>query len=334
MGENVDKQTDGPDRDYVHDDPVVDAALDWFGRLREAPGDAALQAAFRHWLAQDPRHEHEFRALETAWGSTAFLKAVKALPPSLPAELATEARRGAGRWSRRIAAAAAIAALAVGIWQYPGLMLRWRADYLTAAGDQSTVTLPDGSTMILNTDTGVAIDFQDGRRDIVLLQGEAWFDVRHDPAHPFRVTGGFGQAVVKGTSFAVRRQADRDEIVLERGRVDVTCLCQQEDRVELRPGQAVAVTDTGPLAAAAVDSGRRLSWRDGRIAFEEVRLGDVVDELARYYHGRIFVSGDRIGRLVVTGHYRLDNIEGAIRTLADAAGVTMIRVPGGLIILR
>lgn len=332
MGKNVQEQTKGTDADFVHDDPVVDAALEWFGRLREAKGDPALLAEFRRWHDQDPLHQSAFRDLEKIWGSSAFLKAVKTLPPPHSAEPALASRRAMGRW--HIAAAAAIAALAVGLWHYPKLMLQWQADYLTLAGEQSTVTLPDGSTMILNTDTGVAIDFDDGRRNIVLLRGEAWFDVQHDPTHPFRVSGGFGRAEVKGTTFAVRRQRDRDEVILESGRVDVICLCDGVERSKLQPGEGVAVTAKGPSAASSVNPERLLAWREGRIVFEDMRLGDVVDELARYYGGRILVSSDRINRLVVTGSYRLDNIDGAIRTLADAAGVKMTRFPGGFIILR
>lgn len=336
MGEKVHERTEGTEKDYVHEDPAVDAALDWFGRLREAEEDPAVLAEFRRWLDQDPRHESEFRDLEAIWGSTAFLRAVKSLPPSHSDDPAPAFRRSTHRWSPRVAAAAvaAVAVLAICAWQSPKLMLRWRADYMTVAGDRSTVMLPDGSTMILNTDTGVDVDFQDGRRDIVLLQGEAWFDVQHDPAHPFRVSGGFGQAVVKSTTFAVRRRPDRDEIVLETGRVDVSCLCDSAEQIRLQPGEAVTVTDAGPLAALPANPDRLLAWREGRIVFEDVRLGDVADELARYYGGSILVVSDRIGDLVVTGHYRLDNIEGAIRTLADAAGVKITRLPGGLIILR
>lgn len=60
----------------------------------------------------------------------------------------------------------------------------------------------------------------------------------------------------------------------------------------------------------------------------------MLNELRRYYKPPVIVADNRVSRLIVTGNYRLDNIEGAIRTLADAAGVTMDRLPGGLIILR
>ncbi len=68
--------------------------------------------------------------------------------------------------------------------------------------------------------------------------------------------------------------------------------------------------------------------------FENQPLGTVLNELRRYYVGTIIVANSRIGRLIVTGNYRLDRIEGAIRSLADAAGVGMARIPGGIIILR
>ncbi|RWR26619.1 FecR family protein [Sinirhodobacter populi] len=314
---------------YTHDDPAVDAALDWFGRLRDGGADPAVLDQFGQWLAQDPRHAAEFRALEEMWGSSAFLKAVESLPPETVR--APVPRRQ--DWLMRAAAVAAVAALAAGIWHYPRMMADWRADYLTATGDRATVRLPDGSTMVLNTDSAVALDFDNGRREVSLLRGEAWFDVRHDPDHPFRVTGGFGRAEVKGTAFSLRREDGRDEVVLERGRVDVSCLCDGAGPVALHPGEAVTVPPAGPQAPVPA-SPERLAWREGRVMFRDTRLGEVVSELSRYYDGTIIVAGDRISRIVVTGNYRLDRIEGAIRTLADAAGVRMTRLPGGVIILR
>ncbi len=310
--------------DYAHEDPVVDAALDWFGRLRDAGTGANgdLPAQFRRWLAQDPRHEVEFRKLEAMWGSPAFLAAVRQLPP----------HRRPRRWA--VAAVAASVVLALGIWQYPGLMLAWRADYLTVAGERTTVDLPDGSTMVLNTRSAVAINFRDGARRVQLLQGEAWFDVRHDPQHPFRVAGGFGEAVVKGTSFSVRREDDRDEIILERGRVDAACLCATAEPVALLPGEAVDITDHGPRPPAAVDPERALAWREGRLVFRDAPLGDVLAELARYTDAPVFVANRGHDRMLVTGNYRLDNIADALRTLADTAGMKVTRLPGGTIILR
>lgn len=320
--------------DFVHDDPTVDAALDWFTRLQAGKMDADLRARFETWLKQDSRHEREFRALEDIWGSKAFEHAVAGLA-TFDATVSTEAgddRRR--RWPIKTIAAAASILVAAGAWQGPSVVLAWEADYITAPGEQSVVALADGSRMIMNTDTAVAMDFEGGRRSIRLLKGEAFFDVLHDADHPFEVVGAYGEVEVKGTAFSVRTDEAETAVVLERGRVDVTCLCSAGGEAQLQPGQTVTASAAALSEVANVDAGRALAWRDGRVSFDDVALGKVVAELGRYYRGRVFVMSARAERLVVSGNYRLDNIEGAFRSLADAAGVKMTRIPGGVIILR
>lgn len=326
-----------PDKEYAHDDPVVDAALEWFTRLRNVEPDALTRQKFDAWLAEHPRNEKEFRTLEEIWGSKPFISAVTSLDtPQLGAYVSEQSRRKpSSGWMRAgMSAAAAIVLVALGAWQLPNILLTWQADYITATGGHSTVTLPDGSTMVLNTASAVAIDFEGGRRSVRLLQGEAFFDVLRDPDHPFRVAGGYGAVEVKGTAFAVRTDENETEVVLERGLVEVTCLCDRGGQAQLHPGQSVIATPQALSSVRDTDAKRQLAWRDGRISFEGVPLGAVLAELRRYYGGNIFVADSRVNRLVVTGNYRLDNIEGAIRTLADAAGVSMTRIPGGIIILR
>ena len=132
----------------------------------------------------------------------------------------------------------------------------------------------------------------------------------------------------------MRTDGVQTAVVLERGRVEVTCLCSAGGKAGLNPAQTVIASADALAQIAGVDTGCALAWRDGRISFDDVPLGEVILELSRYYPGRVFVASSRAERLVVSGNFRLDNIEGAIRTLADAAGVGMTRIPGGVIILR
>jgi transmembrane sensor len=333
VGRRNDDEAGGGDG-FAHDDPVVDEALEWFARRRNTSLDAATQAAFARWLAASHRHAEEYARLEALWGSTAFLRAAETLRPAPAARGIPAAARAPRRWTVRALAAAAVILVAIGAWQGPALVLRWQADYRTETGDRREVRLPDGSSMLLDTASAVAIDFRDGRRQVTLLQGAAFFDVTHDPAHPFRVAGRFGETEVRGTAFAVRTDPAEDRVILERGHVRVSRLADRADRADLGAGQMVVASRDALSAVAAVDLGSRLAWREGRIVFADQPLSRVLDELRRYYRGTVFVADDRINRLIVTGNYRLDHVEGAIRTLADAAGVTMNRLPGGFIILR
>ncbi|MDP9574013.1 UNVERIFIED_ORG: transmembrane sensor [Agrobacterium larrymoorei] len=317
---------------YEHDDPIADAALEWFVRLQGAETLNEEWQLFERWLDEDVRHRQEFDKLNEIWGSRSFERAISQLTPSSSKHLVS-ARRSA-RWTIRTMAVAACVIVSVGLWQGPAMMVAYQADYATATGNQSLVSLPDGSSMFLNTDTAVSIDFDDGRRRVQLLKGEAYFDVKHDQAHPFQVAGDYGKVEVRGTAFSVRTDSSQTTVVLERGLVDVTCLCASRGEAQLLAGQTVTASATALSEISSSDPSRVLAWRNGRIAFDDVRLGSVIDELGRYYHGRVFIASNRVEQLVVSGNYRLDNIEGAIRTLADAAGVGMTRLPGGIIILR
>lgn len=303
------------------DDPVADAALDWFLRQRDGTHDPQ---ALHDWLQRDPSHLAAFDTVSALWQAPAFSAAVA----RLPANLAPAPRRR--RW-RPAAAVLLLAGLAA--WQAPDLALVLRADQRTAAGEMRRMALPDGSTMLLNSASAVELDFTEGRRQVALLAGEAFFDVRPDPAHPFRVTGGHGSAEVKGTAFAMRRDPGRDAVVLERGRLEVRCDCSAPP-VTLLPGQATQVSDLGPEPATAVDASAALAWRDGRAVFQGVTLGAVVDDLSRHWPGRIVVLHRGLRTVPVSGSYRLDDIPGALASLAAASGAHLTRLPGGLLVLR
>ncbi len=327
-----------PEEGFIHDDPAVDEALNWFVCLRGTAPDPATLAAFGAWLERNPRHAAEFRSLEAIWGSAPFKTAAESLPTARPMSALDRSSRSATaprsrRRAMRTAIAASIAALAIGTWHFPTLLLHWQADYITVAGAQSTVTLPDGSIMMLNTQSAVAIDFKDDRRNVRLLEGEAFFDVRRDPSHPFHVVARFGEVEVKGTAFAVHVVSEQDRVILERGQVDVRRFPNLSDRVKLEPGQ-MAVATSAAMSIASVDPANALAWREGRIVFDNEPFAKVLGELRRYYRGSVIVVSGRIDDLPVTGNYRIDDIEGAIRTLADVAGATMTRLPGGIIILR
>ncbi len=325
-------------------DIVAEEALDWFARRRNAQPDPAEEAAFEGWRRRSPSHAEAYDDLEGLWGSTAFAAAARSLPLTESTKVSVGARRPVGprppipsvarRRGLRFGAVAALLVLAFGIWQAPAWLLRWQADYLTAAGERATITLPDGSTLILNTASAVALDFEEGRRDVRLLRGEAFFDVRHDPEHPFRVAGRFGAVEVKGTAFSVREDEARDTVVLERGRVEVRRISQSDEQVVLEPSEQVVATADALSAVEPADPATALAWREGRILFDDKPLAAVLAELRRYRAAPILVATREVDEVRVSGNYRTADIEGALRSLADAAGVTLTALPGGVLILR
>lgn len=337
----VSDRADGPlpDQTLQHPDPVTDAALDWFVRLQEAPDDLDLQGRLEDWLDSDPRHAAAFAKLQNMWELPELDIASARHASRLDARreqrtpLARVPVHRSGSWTIRIAALAAVVMIAAGIRYYPEMMLRWNADHLTATGEQSAFVLPDGSRILLNTASAVALDFEGQKRSVTLLRGEAFFDVVSDLARPFRVAGAFGDVEVKGTAFSVRTGAE-DTVILERGRVEVAQRAHEAHHASLSPGQMVEVSPAGLSPVAGVDTENELAWRTGWIIFQEKPLADVLADLGRYYTGRVITVDGGLGHIRVSGNYRLDDPEGVIRSLAEAAGAKVTRLPGGIIILR
>jgi transmembrane sensor len=283
-------------------------------------------------MESDARRAAAFEQVAAMWGAPEFLLATQ----NVAKTTGFSARRKSARrrFGKKTAAVATALVILLGLTVGRDIKLRMQADYVTAAGEQRVIALPDGSTMTLNTGTAVALDFSSGRRGVEILQGEAYFDVRPGVTPPFRVVGRFGQIDVKGTAFSVRLDDDGDNVVLSRGSVDVARRAQPLDHAVLAPNEMVSVTASAVLAVKQVDAGKPLAWLEGRISFYDQPLGQVLKDVRRYHAGRIIVLNGGIEQVAVSGNYKLDQPALIIHSLAEAAGATVTTLPGGFIILR
>lgn len=328
-------------QEFVHPDPVMDAALNWLFTLQAEPDDQRLKAKFEAWRNSHPSHSEAFAAVSGAWDLpemdmvAADVAARTGHVGQTPDAVIVEYRRPKRNpWTIAAMATAAVILVAVGIQQYPVLMLQWHADYQTATGGREEITLPDGSRMTLNTASAVTLDFEGARRSVTLLQGEVYFDVVPDPSRPFTVGAAFSEVEVKGTAFSVRTERELDTVVLEHGHVDVARPTERTETASLEPGESIIVSATGLSAVTKTDAASSLAWLKGMVVFEDRPFGQVVREFGRYYGHRIVVANGDLDQVRVNGNYRLDNPERAIRSLATAAGASVTRLPGGILILR
>ncbi len=324
-------------------DPVQDEALRWFLKLQATEGDAAVRRAFDTWLAQDRRHAAAYAKVAELWESAELGQAL-----SDRGRMSVRNRRvdlavltaerppvpNPRSWGRRIAAVAAVLILAVAAAHFSGLLLYLRADYVTATGQQQRVALPDGSTVVLNSGSAIALDFSDTHRVVRLIEGEAFFDVVRNPDRPFHVTGRFADVEVTGTAFSVRAAGETDNVTLQHGSISVRPRSGHADIVKLLPRHAVAVSATATGAVDAVDPDDAFAWLNGRMRFRDRRLSDVLDELRRYHRGVIVVANGRIGEIRVSGNYRIDDPALVVASLADAVGATLTRLSDHVLILR
>ncbi|MEI9995044.1 MAG: FecR domain-containing protein [Rhizomicrobium sp.] len=291
----------------------------WLARL--TTGKAADLAAFEAWRA-DPAHAAAFEEERRLWRSLAAHRA--AFAAGLPAVLPRRRRL----WLP-IGAMAVTLMLCVLTLGQPLLWLE--ADRITGPGEIAPVTLPDGSLAMLNTNSALAIDFRSGRRDVALLRGEAWFSVRHNAAHPFRVTAAGGEIRDVGTAFDIRRDAGgRVTVAVTAGEVAVG---NAGIRAHAHAGEILRYgAGTAPHAGSG-NIAALSSWRSGRVVIDGRSLGDAVDELARYRPGVVFLLSSKASQKV-SGNFRISAIDQGLEGLAAARGLTVTYFTPFVVVLR
>ncbi len=305
------------------DDRPMAEALDWL--MLEDDMDAATRQRFEAWLGASEVNARAYRRVRDAWQSPLLTRAAARLEQ----RLAAPPRRRP--WWLPVAAAAVLA-LAVGVALQGDLLLRLRADHLTAVGERQNLDLADGSRVLLNTDTALSSRIDEQQRIARLYRGEAYFDVAHDRNRPFEVEAGPVQVTVRGTAFAVRYLGNEAEVSVQRGEVDLRTPLD-DARVSLGAGDSIRVGPQGfGERQHSADGQAQLAWVKGRMVFENCPLSQVLAELRRYYPGWIVSTNERLANVSVTGNWRLDDPLGVARALARIASAQLHEYPKLLIL--
>lgn len=314
------------------------AALDWLSLLHDQPSSGD-QATFSRWLRADPAHAEAYAQAQVLWELSEEPARKLADEDALALQaylnkMNSSRRSRALRWSGALAMAACLLAMvSMGAgWQPSRWVDELGADYVTASGEVKTFTLTDQSVVTLDADSAIAVDFSHGQRHIQLRRGAGFFSVAHT-GQSFVVEAGGGQAQVLGTQFEVRLQPAGAEVTVLSGRVGVTPSEQGQQQV-LTAGQQVAYADGVADAMHAVDSESRLAWRDGWLNYYKAPLADVVQDLSRYYPGRLLLLNEEMGAKRVSGSFPSNDPLAVLNALQAVLGFEQHRLLGRVIVLR
>lgn len=314
-------------------DDVYTAAADWHTRLMDEDNSAQACAEFDAWLAADARHQAAFSAVEQAWSG---MRGARVDPRIL--KLRREALSATHRLRFfRVASAAAVIGVAVAVAYLVGPVIgdgrvtnpaaSDGGEFRTAIGEQSSVTLSDGSSVVLNTNSRIEVRFTAQQRNVRLLAGQAWFQVAKNAIRPFVVEAGDQRVTALGTAFDVRLddhgRGDSVQVTLTEGTVSVEPIRSPLARLirppavaaVLAPGEALVVKDDAPALKSKADLTKVSSWRQGQVVFDNDTLETAVAEVNRYSPLRIELGDARLGGLRVSGVFKAGNSESFVETV-------------------
>ena len=331
-----------------------EAAAEWLVRRQDASWSAADEQELHAWLAARPAHRQAYSRVSRTWEDLSQAPrpalasdGLAASRPSrpLPRRASREAsgRRAVqpGFWGALLGQpvfsktfAAACAALVVGggygwyRWDNtPGYVL----SVSTAAGEVRQLDLPDGSHVALNFGSTLEVRYYPRRRELVLNQGEGFFDVAPDTGRPFTVDARQSRITVVGTAFNVRNTPDDVIVKVSHGRVRV-----QPDRDKATPelslgaeqGVTVDARNATYQAVAAVPDGVG-GWRNGRLVYRRTPLGEVAQEVAQYLGKPVALGSPGLASLPVSGFAATNAPAAFLEALPDLLPVQVKRAPGG-----
>lgn len=333
----------------------VEHASDWIGKLDRGLSEEE-ERQFEAWLFESDRNYVVFMEMAKLWDRMDILSTIGDVRPEA-------SKSSSGRWHYALPVAATVALAAIFAWDIytrdlveptPTVIAQESQVFETSTGQRSKYDLNDGTTIVLNTNTRVIVEYTSKNRLLYLEKGELHVEAASDPSRPLSVYLGDRVVQAVGTEFNVEISHDQSiEIVVTEGIVMVGIVDEDvanrisEEPILLPPtstliaaGQEVIVQATDAvqeeIVPDAIDDEEiavKLSWRDGNLIFRGESLEEAISEVGRYTAVEFVFLDEDAKKRKVSGLFRAGDVEGLLVALRNNFNISYERVADDRIIL-
>lgn len=195
-------------------------------------------------------------------------------------------------------------------------------------GKRTSITLSDGTKVWINSGSKMtypAVFNADSRA--VFLEGEAIFDVVHNPEKPFKVLSNNQEVEVLGTVFNVSSYPKDEELqtVLKSGSVKLTYDNDVHNAFKITPGTLSSYNiKTTKIETKKVDVENYFSWKDGVLNLQNHTLEYIAKKLSRFYNIEIYIFDEQLRKETFSG--KLDLKEDMNRVIDVIKNTTSFNV--------
>lgn len=312
-------------------------AAAWLIARRSEGLTSSEQQLLTHWLGEDEAHQRVFESADRAWQSFEGSPDDEILAAMRARALAPRPRTFA-MWQSVAAAAAVLVLLAGAVLYLSPALNPWGTRsseaslasnspvrYVSRVGQVRDIALPDGSTMILDADSEVALRFDTAGRAVQLQKGRAFFTVMPDSARPFAVTVATRRVVAVGTRFDVDLVDNGLIVTLLDGHLKIVAEDSPAAPVMLEPGQQFSGRGgTWAIRTIGAATENEVSWRVGLIHFDDQRLSEAAAVMNRYSQEKIVISDPAVADMRVSGQFRAGDTQRFAATVADLRGLKFV----------
>ncbi len=194
-----------------------------------------------------------------------------------------------------------------------------KIDKQNPSGQKSKIFLPDGSVVLLNSNSKLTYspEFSEKER-VVYLSGEAFFEIVKDSLRPFIVHTQHLHATVLGTSFNVNAFAENEriDIALVEGKLKISNT-QNNQEVTLSPGQSATLAKSdNQLSTGTVDYLSDIAWKDGILYFNDMPLTKVFQLLQQWYGVNFHFNQKPVESIQITGKFENEYLTNVLKSLS------------------
>ncbi len=194
--------------------------------------------------------------------------------------------------------------------------------------------LADGTKVWINSESLIKypVAFK-GKERRVYLEGEAYFEVSKNENMPFVVDMGKAAVQVLGTSFNARAYRDENNVyaTLAEGKIRLETPGRS---MYLAPDeQGIVDLTSGNISKKKVDIQLYVSWKDGRFAFQQQTLEDMMNTLSRWYDIQVFFESEALRQVTFTGNLKRYDGFNKIIELLEMTGMAHFKVEGNKVFI-
>jgi transmembrane sensor len=294
----------------------LEQAADWFLLLAEAPSPDNLRR-WEEWHNADSAHR-------AAWQKVEKLQSLLAGAPRQTRqtlERAQHAQRRGRRQTLGVLGVALVCGLVYALLprRDQAAQIEWIA---TARGERRQLTLPDGGSMWLASDTRIGIAYRAASRDIYLSQGALQLSSGHDAqGRPLQILSRDGVVRPLGTRLTVAVYASQTVLAVQQHAAEVRPL--QGAAVRVEAGQSVRFTASGSAQPQPAPSGDD-AWTRGVVMALNMPLAEFAAQFA-LYSGQPLEVAPALAARRVSGSFQLDAPERSLQTLAEVLAIRLDR---------
>lgn len=312
------------------DPAIVQQASIWMARLWSGQATEADRAACQQWRAAHPEHERAWQVLQ-AFDQTLDRKLGTTAHPVSRQVLLEPALQNM-RTRRRVLRSLVLGVSVGSLVAYGRQTETWqlvRAEHSSRMGEIRSLTLADGSQLVLASASAIDVDYTPTMRRIWLRAGEIMLTTAadaHIPARPLSVVTRHGSIQALGTRFSVQQHGDETDVQVFEGAVEIRPTSDSASAVRIHAGQGIRFdhqTVQQPQAIAPSTA----SWTQGLLVADGMRLDTFVQALARYRTG-VLRCDPSIAHLRVTGVFPLYDTDRALHNLTLGLPVRISRRTG------